>query len=612
MCKKILRILSLALALLLLVSAIPASQTSAAQTKADALCAEAAATYKAALKKAGRYSFHGWCGTAVDYQLYAMGIVTKVVGHNGNDQFDYFKAQEYTTGGYRVRAYSAKQYTLKNALNAMTENGTVDVYNIVVGFQRTNTTAGMKYGHAVYVYAIVDGMVYFTESFGTTFNKKYYAEGTPIVATIDQFCKFYSSWTYFDGVIQFGLKTYQDSCEFLPAYLYATTSKETTLYSAPCTPDVDDRSQVQRVLQSGERLSVTGMYLNTEGEYWYQVEDAQIGYVRAAATQVQAMRYEDVTVTGIGAPSQLQQSQIFDIKGKIKSTYNMICSVRAQVFSVSDSGLRHVMTTSATVDGNSYSLSNSTVSNRLAFRLLDTGDYRYELAVVVGNHYFADGCLQIEWKTIKLWLSDFQVAEQKGGTGSVYFDACGGNASLNAGQVALGQSLGVLPSATREGYVFDGWYTAAEGGEQVSEDYVVNANTTLYAHWSESSDVTGWYEQDGRAYYLMGGQRIHGFFLVDGILYHQNAEGFVDIGWTEIDGLRYYFNANGSMTVGWLEQDGARYYFGSDGTAFVGWALIDDQYYYFGDDGIMLTGEQTIEGEICNFGADGALILPEA
>lgn len=39
--------------------------------------------------------------------------------------------------------------------------------------------------------------------------------------------------------------------------------------------------------------------------------------------------------------------------------------------------------------------------------------------------------------------------------------------------------------ATRTGYTFDGWYTAAEGGEKVDFDnFTMTSDTTLYAHWS--------------------------------------------------------------------------------------------------------------------------------
>ena len=51
--------------------------------------------------------------------------------------------------------------------------------------------------------------------------------------------------------------------------------------------------------------------------------------------------------------------------------------------------------------------------------------------------------------------------------------------------------------ATRDGYIFDGWYTEPEGGERVIT-LTVNSSTTLYAHWikkdsSESAAVENVY-----------------------------------------------------------------------------------------------------------------------
>lgn len=608
MYKKLLRFLSLALVVLILISVVPAAESSAAASEVDRISQQITSTYKTALRKAGMNSFHGWCGAAVDWQLQVLGITTKVIGSNGNQQFDLYRDQEYSSGGYRIRSYPASHYTLTTALNAITKNGTEDAYNILVGFQRTNTSAGRIYGHACFIHAIIDGKVYFTESYSTTFAGKYYSEGAVISGTIEQFAKYYNSWTTLDGLIHFGLKTYNDGCDFFPAYLYASVSQDTMMYTAPCEPAVDDRSEPLRTLQAGERLSVIGLYRNTEGEYWYEVEDSRIGYVRADHTQAESMRYDDVTVSGISAPTQLRQGNIFNIKGNIKSTYNSITSVRAQVFSNTGEELQHLMTTSASVDDTSYSLSSSTVSNRLAFRLLDIGDYRYEMAVVVGNHYYADGCLQTEWKTIKLWKSDFQVVSQQGDVGSVIFDACGGNTELNGAQIELEQPIGTLPEATREGYVFDGWYTAAEGGEKIDESFIVEDNVTLYACWVEAEDAQGWYKQDGKVYYVMDGLRIYGFFQVDGVTYHQNADGFLDIGWTEVGGMRYYFNTNGSMASGWIELEGQRYYIGMDGTATIGWALIDDNFYYFDELGVMQTGVHVIDGEKYSFDENGVML----
>ncbi len=604
--KKILRIASVLLILLTIISMLPTTASSVAETEGERISALVTSTYKQALKKSGRSSFHGWCAAAVGWQMQLLGITTKIAGTNGNGMYDFFKNAEYSSGGYKVKAYSSRKYNLESTLNAITKNGTENAYNIMVGFQRTNTSAGRKYGHAVFIYAILDGVVYFTESYGITIAGKYYAEGKCAVATISQFAKSYNSWCTYDGSIHFGLKTYQEECLFLNAYLYANTTVATTLYSAPCTPDVDERCATLRQLQAGERLSVIGMYRNTKGEYWYEVEDAQIGYVRADDTAVQAMRYDDVSVSSVKAPTVLTEGSSFNIKGTVTGKYVSIVSVRAQVYRVGENGMTHMMTTNAPVTANDYVLYKSKVAKRLTFKLLDQGSYHYELAAVVSNHYYADGALQTHWQTIKLWKSDFQVVNKKGETASVTFDAAGGVSELNAAEMTLGQPLSILPSAHRDGYVFDGWYTA--DGEKVDEEYVLESKMTLHARWVEAGDVTGWYTAEGGTYYVEDGVRLEGFFQVDGVTYYQGKNGFLMTGWHMVEGERYYFNANGSMATGWLTQPEGTYYIGIDGTPAIGWVSLDENTYYFDENGLMVTGTRVINNVKYYFGMDGKLI----
>ena len=47
--------------------------------------------------------------------------------------------------------------------------------------------------------------------------------------------------------------------------------------------------------------------------------------------------------------------------------------------------------------------------------------------------------------------------------------------------------LNTLPTPTRSGYSFDGWYTEAEGGMAVTTDTVFDSATTIYAHWTRNS-----------------------------------------------------------------------------------------------------------------------------
>lgn len=70
----------------------------------------------------------------------------------------------------------------------------------------------------------------------------------------------------------------------------------------------------------------------------------------------------------------------------------------------------------------------------------------------------------------------------------VFFDANGGIISFGSTEVTYGGQYGALPTATRSGYTFDGWYTAAEGGSRITDSSTVSMreNHTLYAHWTEN------------------------------------------------------------------------------------------------------------------------------
>ncbi len=604
--KKIRRILSMALLLALVIALLPAPGLAAddSSARADMLRQEVRDLHIACRKAAGLYSFDGYCGTLVSWQLYLMGITAEMISANGNTHYDNFKNLTYSSGGFRVRAYPAKDYSLEEALKLLTANGTQDAYNILVGFEWTRSQQGRLYGHALFIYAIADGTVYFSESFSTQLAGKFYSEGTPIACSIEEFCKYYSSWATLDGVVHFGLKTYADSCTEYAAYLYAGILQQTGLYTAPCTEQTDDRSALVRTLQPGERMCVTGLYRNTEGEYWYKVEDTQTGYVRAEDTRVLSMLYDDVTVADVGAPTELWQGRGFDVRGRITAKYNKISTVRAQVYAYTEQGDEHVMSALQSLNGQHYSLSGTTLSNQLAFRKLDTGSYRYELAVVIGNYYYADGQLQTEWKTLKLWRADFRVVTKTSENYTVSFDAAGGTASLNAAQVAGGDYLSVLPEAQREGYLFDGWYTHA--GTEVTAETEITADMPLVAHWVSPEDLNGWYLENGSWVYLENGQPKTGLIRSGDVAYYINEDGSLATGWVTVDRKLYYFYGNGAMHTGWLEGEEGMYYFTATGAA-IGWMYIGGNRYYFNENGLMLTDPAMIDGVIYYFGDDGIL-----
>ena len=69
----------------------------------------------------------------------------------------------------------------------------------------------------------------------------------------------------------------------------------------------------------------------------------------------------------------------------------------------------------------------------------------------------------------------------------VYFDANGGICTSAAERTNADGQLTSLPTATMEGYTFDGWYTETVGGTKVTTSTVFTGDTTVYAHWTVKS-----------------------------------------------------------------------------------------------------------------------------
>ena len=67
---------------------------------------------------------------------------------------------------------------------------------------------------------------------------------------------------------------------------------------------------------------------------------------------------------------------------------------------------------------------------------------------------------------------------------TINFDANGGSVQPTSA-TTVNYKLASLPTPTRSGYVFDGWFTQETDGEKVTTDTVFIAETTIYAQWSD-------------------------------------------------------------------------------------------------------------------------------
>ncbi len=88
-------------------------------------------------------------------------------------------------------------------------------------------------------------------------------------------------------------------------------------------------------------------------------------------------------------------------------------------------------------------------------------------------------------KTVSCTFKNWNTAQN--GSGTTY--APGSSYTVNSGALLYAQwsnpTYGTLPTPTKAGYTFDGWYTSASGGSKITGSTTVTSNTTIYAHWSK-------------------------------------------------------------------------------------------------------------------------------
>ena len=74
---------------------------------------------------------------------------------------------------------------------------------------------------------------------------------------------------------------------------------------------------------------------------------------------------------------------------------------------------------------------------------------------------------------------------------TVVFDAHGGECTPSTMEAGMGGRYGSLPTPTKAGYAFVGWYTKAEGGNHLTANSIVTTlkTRTFHAHWTNEQTV---------------------------------------------------------------------------------------------------------------------------
>lgn len=371
------RIVAFCVAVLLLFAALPAPTYAEEVPELSPLeqqvIQEARACYLQARRLAGKRSFHGKCGLMVASQLRCLGINTKKISFDGNKTYDYYAELEVTTGGYYVMAYSGGEYDLLTALEAVSHNGKKTVRNIVVGFQWTNTRAGSKYGHAMLINAIIDGKVYFVESFDSALGGP---EGTVLCCTIEEFAKSYDKWTRFDGLVHFGSGNYYDICVSKNTDLTVQARFDTTLRSQPELVGKKDCEIIGNI-SAGEQFRATAVF-GYGRSLFYKVETAEgFGFVSCNAMGVLKVNQEGITLSDEKLPTTMKAGKNPAFSGKVTDETGRIESLEVCITDRSGQLVRREI-----AEFYEPTADLSALRGKLLFYLLDSGEYQVEIYVI--------------------------------------------------------------------------------------------------------------------------------------------------------------------------------------------------------------------------------------
>ncbi len=508
------RIWALVLCAVLLVTALPVRSFAAPNDEVERICGQIRDTYQKTYAAVGDLS--GYCGEMAAWELYYLGITKSVVSKNGNQMYDELSITDQINEGFQMKLYPASAYTIEEALNTITGCGTKDAYNIVAGYHWTTTTAGSLYGHVTVIHAILDGMVYFTEGFGTPFNMD---PSQPMICSIAEFAQYYDEWTGFEGIIHFGRGNYIDGYEMFGCNQFVRAGSNISLMSLPDFA----KAETVRTVAAGERLRAVALCKDENDVMFYQILDGgETCYLPVDMVEPVKFVYNDLTVTDAVLPVQVAKGRDFKLSGVIRSEYNKIYSLVVQI---TDAQEQVILSYDMVKDGNMVDLGHQFVNDRVDISGLAEGSYTYNVYCDMVNHYDLDGVVIGDMQRVLAVSSEFTVGD-----------------AAAAPQARVVQAE---PQEEKAGWQYENgnWYF-----------YEVN------------TPRVGWFCDNGLDYYLLSdGSAATGWQEINGKNRYFTETGVMRTGWLECAEGHFYMLSNGAAATGWKQVDGVLYCFGEDG-----------------------------------------------
>ena len=260
----------------------------------------------------------------------------------------------------------------------------------------------------------------------------------------------------------------------------------------------------------------------------------------------------DSTITFNGTPTRDAEYFRFPIAGKLKADTNYTY----RVVYVSGSKTLDGGTLTLTMDicdkneSTCFKASGTTYSDRFVFDQFANQETTWR--TLAPDAYQAANAEFVKIFTYSTSYGTVKYNNYKVKVELVESDSANQTYSPNAIQQYYNSQLGTLPTPTRTGYTFDGWYTAASGGTQITSSTTMGKSSmTAYAHWTPKTYTLTF---DGNG----------GTPNASAVTVTYDSTDYYDVHWL-------YPSRTGYTFAGWYtEKEGGTQVYGADGKCIPG------------------------------------------
>lgn len=269
--------------------------------------------------------FDGGCAEWTSDQLKGNGIGYWFKGNYNNGFGDANTWLDgLDDGAVTETGYTQVKYYGESCLSDLVaEYGNYPVYNIVVVWEH-GSEKWFSEGHVCYVWCIYDGVVYYSD----TFSRINAAAGQLVGVPLDEFEKAYESFNgsiigavHFEGAedIHYRL-TERMTTEFI-------IDRDCTLRGAPAF-EVNGEDTAEGALSAGEKICVTGAYLDPRGDRWLKLDGG--GWISYSDAHKEG-NYSTLSLEGASVPIRWRRQLAFDLFGTVRSYSTPLTGVEITV-----------------------------------------------------------------------------------------------------------------------------------------------------------------------------------------------------------------------------------------------------------------------------------------